>query len=146
MDIHIYENILSEINLTLITTYMLFFQMNYLKYAWVFFSRYLRSKIGFGSILNLHDFERRFKSPMRKEPVSEAQYLLEDNEDIDALTGLKECLDLTKTLSDIKDEMSKNDIVSFYVPADSLLARRVLHLRNRLMGHLHHLQHKIMRQ
>ena len=104
------------------------------------------SKIGFGSILNLHDFERRFKSPMRKEPVSEAQYLLEDNEDIDALTGLKECLDLTKTLGDIKDEMSKNDIVSFYVPADSILARRVLHLRTRLLGHLHHLQHKIMRQ
>ena len=104
------------------------------------------SKIGFGSILNLHDFERRFKSPMRKEPVSEAQYLLEDNEDIDALTGLKECLDLTKALGDIKDEMSKNDIVSFYVPADSILARRVLHLRTRLLGHLHHLQHKIMRQ
>ena len=79
------------------------------------------SKIGFGSILNLQEFERKFKSPKKEfesSIASEAKNLLElvgkftqglntrmeRNEDIDAL--IQPLKELTTTLHEIQDEIN----------------------------------------
>ena len=67
------------------------------------------SKIGFGSILNLQEFERKFKSPKKEfesSNLSEAQNLLQDNEDNALLQSLKELTTTFHEIQRLQDEIN----------------------------------------